>query len=157
MSSWCWYLLITFSHLNWDFLGTLYNEWFFKKLYPGHFGLWESLDLRKFNFYLRVFWCRVGRGRGLPVITARWEWKSGFPTWPVLTALGKVCFLALGSDGSSGSWLDFQWQHSLCHSSGPVIPKQSTLLSLLWMLQEDRIKASEFHCIKFSIKKKVNK
>lgn len=92
----CWSLL-TFFFFIWVeilVLGMMSNF----QLYPGHLGyhamrLWSYLN---FLFLLASSDTRLVVEKGDHLVTSRWEWRSRFPIWPLLTACRVGCLVTLG-------------------------------------------------------------
>lgn len=119
------------SHSSWDFPGTWYNEWFFSFFYCildilSVGSLWILISLTSILAGLWHHYCQVRMEVQIPHLAS------------AHTPGGRCASLLLGPNGSSGSSLGLQRQHSLCHSSGPMTPSQPTFLSPLWTLQEDK-------------------
>lgn len=104
----------------------------------GSWTLWVlGVSGSYFNFHFSMLLTPRYQGKLVPPHYSKWEWKSRFPTWLLFTPLGGQCASWPWSPSRSRmevSSLGLHWQHSLSHSSGPMIPSQSAFMFPYWAL-----------------------
>ena len=86
--SWCWHVLTLFLS-SWDFPVLRISDFFYWHLEILNIMSWLFI-LIKSSFVAGLLWYWETEEVGRLLITARWEWKSRFPTLLLLTLAGGV-------------------------------------------------------------------